>query len=296
MSIKFSTELVSLKDGEAPWFEINTANPQADIIHLSAANGFTCACYLEMLSFFTDQYSVSGMDCRGTWRGHELPPKNFKMEHFADDLIQAIEQKHKRPVIGMGHSQGGFVTLLAAIKRPDLFSKIVLIEPASLPYRWVDIIYPYIPTSLLYQLFPFIKGSLQRQRNWKSRQQFYDRYRNHNTYKRFTENSFINYMNHGLVNNKQGQLQLGFSPQWEAHIFRIVEFMWKYLPKVTIPTLLIRAEHSSLYSHKQFTKHNKQLPKFITTLEIPSSFHLLPLEKPHDLSTFITKWLRNNNY
>lgn len=286
---------VDLSDGQSPWFEIKNTNPQANIIHMSAANGFTAISYLELLNLFTSQYSITGMDCRGTWSGHETPPPNFTMHHFADDLIQAIEKKHDKPIIGMGHSQGGFVTLLAAIKRPDLFTKIVLIEPATLPYRWIDIVYPYIPKALLFKFFPFMKGSLQRKCNWQSHQQFHDHYRSHNTYKRFTDTSFYNYMNYGLVKNDNNQFQLRFSPQWEAHIFSIVEFMWKYLSKVTVPTLLIRAEHSNLYTHKQFTRHNKQLPRFVTAYEIANTFHLLPLEKPLESSQIITNWLSCDN-
>ena len=286
---------VSLNDGHAPWIDIKNRDDNADIIHMSAANGFTATSYLELLSFFNKQYNITGMDCRATWEGHNQPPQNFKMKHFAEDLIQALEKQHSKPIIGMGHSQGGFVTLLAAIKRPDLFSKLVLIEPASLPYRWFDIIYPYIPKALLFKLFPFMKGSLQRQKNWQNYQQFYDRYRSHNTYKRFTEASFNNYMTYGLIQNGQ-QLQLRFSPQWEAYIFSIVEFMWKYLSKLTIPTLLIRAQHSNLYTHKQFNRNKNQLSKHVSTHEVTDSFHLLPLEKPFELSQIINNWLSNNNY
>jgi len=296
MNTNLNIDHILLNDSKVPWFEIKNTNQQADIIHMSAANGFTATSYLEFLNFFSDQHSITGMDCRGTWAECETPPPSFKMKHFADDLIQAIEQQHHKPIIGMGHSQGGFVTLLAAIKRPDLFSKIVLIEPASLPYRWIDFFYPYIPKKLLFKLFPFMKGSLQRQRNWHSHQQFYDRYRFHNTYKRFTDISFDNYMNYGLVKQKDQQLQLSFSPQWEAHIFSVVEFMWKYLSKITIPTLLIRAEHSNLYTQKQFIKYNKNLPNCVTTQEIAQTFHLLPLEKPQKLSQIIKIWLSSNNY
>jgi len=129
MNTNLNIDHILLNDSKVPWFEIKNTNQQADIIHMSAANGFTATSYLEFLNFFSDQHSITGMDCRGTWAECETPPPSFKMKHFADDLIQAIEQQHHKPIIGMGHSQGGFVTLLAAIKRPDLFSKIVLIEP-----------------------------------------------------------------------------------------------------------------------------------------------------------------------
>jgi len=284
----------NLADGKAPWMELPSLNKTSKTIHISAANGFTVGSYLSFVRQFSGDYKITGMDCRGTWPGHETPPDKFNMHHFADDLIQAIEIKHSTPIIGMGHSQGGFVSLLAAIKRPDLFSHLILIEPASLPNPWVDIIYPYIPEYVLFKLMPFIEGSLNRQRVWQNVDAFHQRYRQHNTYKKFTDQAFNDYVKYGLV-QKKDQWQLRFSPQWESYIFRIVEFIWKYLPKVTIPTLFIRAEHSNLYSHSQFIKSNQSLPNWITCEELNNTGHMLPQEAPVETSNLIKDWLKNQN-
>lgn len=61
--------------------------------------------------------------------GHGNFPLNKDLNNFADELIEDIEKKQNLPVIGVGHSTGGVVTLLAAVKRLDLFSKIILIDP-----------------------------------------------------------------------------------------------------------------------------------------------------------------------
>ena len=82
MNNNFNNSYVSLNDGEAPWVEIKNTDLQAETIHMSAANGFTVKSYLEFLNFFTNEYSITGMDCRGTWHGHETPPSNFKNETF----------------------------------------------------------------------------------------------------------------------------------------------------------------------------------------------------------------------
>ena len=286
MTIDFKESNIDIENQQAKWIDIPSLNTDAEPLHFSAANGFPVLSYLEFFSLLSNNFNITTMDCRGVWGATH--PLDFTMHGFADDLICALEKKHKQPVIGVGHSLGGFVTLLAAIERPDLFSKIILIEPASLPNRWIDSIYPYIPNSVLFNLFPFMKGSLLRQNQWQSKQDFYDRYRKHNTYKRFTETSFNNYMHAALI-KKDNLFELQFSPNWEAHIFSIVEFIWKHLAKVTVPTMFIRAEHSNLYSQKQFTKHNKNLPNHITSIEIDDTYHLLPLEAPKISSKIITK-------
>jgi len=293
MPIAPQFSLVNLSEGQAPWLSLPSLKKDSKTIHMSAANGFTTACYLSFLRQFNNEYSITGMDCRGIWKGHETPPRNFTLHDFANDLIQSIEIKHSSPVIGMGHSLGGSVSLIAAIKRPDLFSHLVLIEPASLPSRWVDLIYPYIPKDFLFNFVPFIKGSLNRQQFWQSPEAFYARYRQHNTFKHFTNQSFNDYISHGLT-KKEDQWQLRFAPQWEAHIFCVIEFIWKYLFKISIPTLFVRAEHSKLYSHEQFTRYNKNLPTEVDCREINGAGHLLPQEAPDQTGHLIIDWLSNN--
>ena len=133
MTSDFSSSVINLSAGQAPWTQYIHPNAATETIHMSAANGFTVESYLEFLQPFTDQFSVTGMDCRGTWKNHQVPLNDVKMSHFADDLIEAIKLKHNKPIIAFGHSLGGFVTLLAAIKEPQLFSKNKVVPSMTTP-------------------------------------------------------------------------------------------------------------------------------------------------------------------
>jgi len=283
---------LKINQSQAPWISLDAETAHSPTIHLSPANGFKAASYRSFMNGFDGQYHFTGMDCRGSWPNTASPNEKFTMHDFADDLIEGLQQAHSSPVIGLGHSQGGFVTLIAAIKRPDLFSKLVLIEPASLPNPWIDRIYPYIPKSVLYAWPSLIKGSLNRQKYWETKHQFYQRYREHGTFKRFTEHAFEDYMEFGLREHNSGW-ELTFSPEWEAHIFRKVEFIWKYLNNIKIPTLFIKAQHSNLYTKKCFDRQNKSLNSFISTIEINNTYHLLPNEQPEICIKTITNWLED---
>ena len=48
---------------------------------------------------------------------------------MADRVANSIAARIDRPVTGIGHSMGGVVTLLAAARYPDLFSRVVLLDP-----------------------------------------------------------------------------------------------------------------------------------------------------------------------
>ncbi len=56
-----------------------------------------------------------------------------RMGPHVDDLIALLERLDAAPADLVGHSWGGFVSLLAAIRRPDLVRGLVLLEPPVLP-------------------------------------------------------------------------------------------------------------------------------------------------------------------
>ena len=67
------------------------------------------------------------------WRGYgdskgitSAEQIDFKL--FAKDMIALLEQKDMTDVTLVGHSTGGFIALLAALEKPELFNKIVLLD------------------------------------------------------------------------------------------------------------------------------------------------------------------------
>ncbi|KAI0493866.1 hypothetical protein KFK09_023992 [Dendrobium nobile] len=53
--------------------------------------------------------------------------KDFSFEGFADELISLLDNNKLKCVVFVGHSMAGMVGCLASIKRPDLFSHLVLV-------------------------------------------------------------------------------------------------------------------------------------------------------------------------
>lgn len=289
-----SLNTINFGQGDALWLNrpsLSALNQTNQIIHLSPANGFPVASYKSFLDQLNQRHSITGMDCRGAWPKRSTPPSGFGINDFADDLISGLESQHQQPVIGMGHSHGGLVTVAAAIKRPDLFSKLVIIEGASMPTLWSDAVCRMIPKALMLKYFPIARGSHRRQLLWESREAFYQRYRHHATFKRFTDQDLRAYAEQGLFKRQDGQYELVFDPSWEAHIFCHVRFLWSFLPRLNLPTLLIRAEHGSLYTHQAFEKNNRELGQHIKAIEIPRTHHLLTHEKPNLVTDPILEWL-----
>ena len=285
---------INFGHGQVPWFEAISEDTSIRKynIHLSPANGIPVASYQSLMSAFSSQYNFTGLDCRGAWPAQASPRNNFNWNDHANDLISAVESQFNEPIIGMGHSLGGTVTLLAAKKRPDLFSKLIIIDAASLPNAALSYISGIMPRWLSFKAFKFIKRTHERQRIWESQEAFYDNYKNHSTYRSFTETAFQDYVKYGLRERSDGKFELIFNPEWESHNFRKVHYLWGALKDISHPTLLLRAENTYMYSQKMFDARNKHLAPNITAQTIPATNHLVTHESPEVLSSQILKWLQ----
>jgi sigma-B regulation protein RsbQ len=56
--------------------------------------------------------------------------KYSSLEGYADDVIELIEALELGPVVFVGHSVSAMIGVLAAVKQPDLFEKLVLLGPS----------------------------------------------------------------------------------------------------------------------------------------------------------------------
>jgi sigma-B regulation protein RsbQ len=61
--------------------------------------------------------------------------KYDSLHGYADDIIEVIESLGLRDVICVGHSVGGMMCILAANRRPDLISRLILLGPSP---RYID--------------------------------------------------------------------------------------------------------------------------------------------------------------
>jgi pimeloyl-ACP methyl ester carboxylesterase len=107
---------------------------------LHHANGFCAGVWGVVAQALRPYFRVVALDARG--HGDSSKPQQreaYRWECFTDDLVRlaeilAAEQTDGRVALGLGHSFGGTATLFAAARRPELFGRIVLVDPV-LPLR-----------------------------------------------------------------------------------------------------------------------------------------------------------------
>jgi len=261
------------------------------VVHFSHANGFHPKAYTQLLMPFTEDYRVIGIHHRPFWEKSVV--NSVKNWHdFADDQIRFLEQQKAKKVIGIGHSLGASVTLLSAIKRPDLYDKLVLIEPVLLP-RFVFWLLDFLPFSLKKKVSPPAKISIKRTDTWDNRQAAYDYLRPKKVFSKIPDPIFRDFLGAALKENDAKQAILSFSKEWETHIYAAITNLWHLLPKISQPTLAIRGDTTDTITLDSWKKWQNMQLKSTVFKNIPQYGHLVPLEASDLLADLIGDFLGN---
>jgi len=96
----------------------------AMILHFSHANGFPAACYRKIFSFLERDFEIRYVNTIGHDPRH---PVIDSWLHLVAEQLEHID-RYGQPVLGVGHSLGGYLTMLAALERPELFRAIVVLD------------------------------------------------------------------------------------------------------------------------------------------------------------------------
>lgn len=252
-------------------------------LHFYHANGFPTSTYLPLLTSLTEGYRVIGLGLRGQ---DAQSPGNTSWHRVAQDLICFLDDKQLGPVLGVGHSVGGVATMLAAAKRPDLFSKVILIDPVIHSFK-------YLVVLAIKRLLGNKQNSLAAQRarvrksQWASRNEFYDYCKTKSLFSRFDDDFLKSYITYGAKPANDGGIELLCPPEAEARIFENYPLdVWSWISRQKNPTLIIRGEYSDVLSENCVDQFCKKAGNANPCL-IPGAGHLIPMEKPKELLAVI---------
>lgn len=278
-------------------------------LHFLHANGYPPACYKPLFELLKTRFHVFGMLLRPLWDGSK--PEDLDDWHpLSEDLIQFLASTPLgvgEPVIGVGHSVGGIVTLRAALRDPDKFRALVLLDPVL-----------FMPSVLVAwnlarklglgnKFHPKIAGALKRRRTFENLDMAFDGYRSRDVFKYISDDDLRAYIAgilkpktdlHALVTGntkprKDVSFELAYSPEWEARIYltALRDFdIWRELPKLKVPTLILRGAETDTFLEKTANLVKKKNPGILVrTLE--KSTHLLPLECPQKVFNFMRAYL-----
>lgn len=263
-------------------------------LHFLHANGYPPACYQPLLEQLAGQYHVFGMLLRPLWE-HSTPDGIRDWLPFTADLLRFLSDRQVGPVIGVGHSIGGMVTLRAALREPERFRALVLLDPVLFPPTFILGWNLIRLMGLGHRLHPLIPLALKRRCEFNDLETVFRGYRSRPIFRYFSDESLKAYIQGIIQPRAGGGYQLIFPPEWEAHIYYTGVWrdldVWRDLPRLEVPTLIIRGAETDTFLERTAHLVKRKQPKVrIETLE--QATHLVPLERPGEVFELIQSFVK----
>jgi pimeloyl-ACP methyl ester carboxylesterase len=229
-----------------------------------------------MLVPLREQFQVSFIDAIGTDPRH---PPTEGWPHLIEQYLQSIRE----PVYGVGHSLGGYLNYLAAVRRPDLFRGIVLLDaPIIGPFRG-SLLGAVKRLGIVDRVTP-AGATRDRRSSWSTREEARAHFSGRKLFANFAPECLDDYVRHGLVEH-QGRLRLKIDPAIEYQIYRTIPHdMMRHLQKLRVPAAFIGGADSDVVRRVRLAGMK---PKFLMR-KVPGG-HLFPFERPREAARSIVQ-------
>jgi pimeloyl-ACP methyl ester carboxylesterase len=263
-------------------------------ILFSHANGYPPACYNQFLSVISRNFHVISMLSRPLWPGSN--PGEIKDWHpLSTDIQTFMDQRSVQCPIAIGHSLGGIISFRAALKDPQGFKALILIDPVLFPPGFIILRKLVWSQKLLSRKMPLIKTTMARRREFTDLDRAFNDFRKKKVFRYMSDESLWDYLKGITLPKPGGVFQLAFSPEWETRIYSTGIWndldLWRNLSRLKLPILVIRGAKTDTFLPPAENLLKKRLPdaQFVT---VENSTHLVPLERPKEVGRIILQFLQ----
>lgn len=267
-------------------------------LHFLHANGYPPDCYKPLFELLKTEYRVFGMLLRPLW--DETKPDDINDWHsFSEDLrvflstssLGASTQDKPDPVIGVGHSIGAIVTLRAALRYPQKFRALVLLDPVLfVPRRLVEwrVQRAKDPSS-----HPLIQLAQKRRRTFSDLESVFKSYRERDVF-RYLSDKYLRVYIEGITRKTENGYELVYSPEWESRIYftGLQDFdIWNTLQNLQVPTLFLRGAETDTFLEDAAMLVKLKKPE-VRVEALEKATHLFPLERPKEVFEIMQAFLK----
>jgi len=262
------------------------------LLHFVHGNGFCGMAYWPMLRHLHEQYDLCLHDAQGhgdSDDGDHFPGWNLTAERIATVIQQRRKEWGDRPVVGVGHSFGGVVTLLAAAKYPQLFDAVVLLDPVLFPRFLVWGMGAADVVGLL-RSHPMATRARRRRHLWLNYNETWKYFYQRGIFKGWSDEALEAYIQHAMNHHPDGTLSLKCPPWLEAEIFSSYpRQLWPSVDQLAVNTRIFYGADTYPfvgYSVNSAARRNMH----ITTQMMPGG-HCFMQEYPQPAATEIMNYL-----
>lgn len=185
------------------------------ILHFVHANSFPAGTYRVFFSHLNQHYDVQALPMhahnpkypvRDGWHGLML------------ELIEVLTTRYDKPVILVGHSMGGMLSLMLAKTRPDLVRCVVLLD-SPVVAGWRALLLRFAKLTGLGDKISPARLSERRRNLWPDAEAAYQHYAAKEMFAIWPPEVLRDYVEHGTVPHPQG-VTLRFTREAETEVYR----------------------------------------------------------------------------
>lgn len=251
-------------------------------LQFSHANGFPAPCYRVFLDALASHFDVRHVDRFG----HDPRfPVTDGWRHLAEELIADIERRGA-PVIGVGHSLGGYVSVIAAARRPDLFRAVILLD-APILSRFQGSALAFVKRIGLIDRVTLAGTTRGRRREWPSAEAALEHLRPKPLFRHFDPRCLDDYIRFGMEVHAGG-VRLVFDTEIEYSIYRTLPHdIARFARRLQMPAGLIAGTRSDLLERVSLRTSSAHF-----TIASIEGGHLFPFEHPEAAARAVTDMAR----
>jgi pimeloyl-ACP methyl ester carboxylesterase len=244
------------------------------IIHFVHANSFPADTYRIFFDHLRDRYQIHALAMHA--HNPKYPVKDG-WHALMLELIDELSARYDEPVILVGHSMGGMLSLMVARARPDLVRCVVLLD-APVVAGWRAFLLRYAKMIGVDRKFSPARFSEKRRNLWPSHDDAYRHFASKKTFYSWPPEVLRDYVEYGLMPHPEG-VTLRFTREAETAVYRGLPHNMGSLARSPFPvpvgfvggTDSIECRQAGLKATRKLVgNHFRQIP----------GGHLFPMESP----------------
>lgn len=257
----------------------------APTVHFLHGNGFSSTTLLPVGLGLPADWNLLFTDVPG--HGLSVQPKGYMPDWLgmARKIGDALAARVSGPIIGVGHSMGGVMTLMIAAERPELFSRIVLLDPIFFTPE-IIMLQRLARKTGLWRRNKLVVRTTSRRKHWPDQARMKADLARKGLYKSWRDDALQAFVEGGSKPAPEGGVELCCAPEWEASIFgSYPRGLWQAARTVQVPVHILLAEQSYDFIKRSAVRAQKANAK-VEYQVVPGS-HCFPMESPERVVEFL---------
>lgn len=251
-------------------------------LHFAHGNGFPSPCYRQMFTALEANFDCFYIDKVG--HAPEFPILD-NWEGLTDEVIASVRNQSNEPVVAVGHSLGGVLNVFAALKEPELFKAVILLDSPLLSRMRQQGVQLSKKLGFIDKITP-ARRTQGRRCHWPTREAAFQYLKRRELFKHVTDACLNDYIDYGMIQDASGYT-LRFDSKIEYQIYRTIPHsLAAYPKKLHVPSALIYGCDSDVIhaADRRYMKRCYGIESFRT-----EGTHMFPFEHPEATAELILK-------